>query len=165
MWWNELLEQFWETQNLGHSMFGHHTSWVNDIWHIYLIWQLLDLLCDNSKYKGIITIFIANIHSLWTWLLHLHALEHQLCTNVLYSGFFPNLLEIVNHNNVTVRRFYSELRTFAMIPIVILWAGTIKCKMSISAYATILTPIEKERKKWYSKFPYSRSFWQSLGLW
>ena len=24
-----LLEQFWETQNLGHSMLGHHTSWLS----------------------------------------------------------------------------------------------------------------------------------------
>ena len=29
MWWNKLLEQFWETQNLGLSMLGHHTSWLS----------------------------------------------------------------------------------------------------------------------------------------
>ena len=41
-----------------------------------------------------------NIYSLWPWLLHLHALELQLCTNVLDLGFVTNLLKIINHNSL-----------------------------------------------------------------
>ena len=65
--------------------------------HVYLTCQLLELLCDNSNCKGIIMIKV-NIYSVWTWLLHMHELEPQLCTNVLSLGFVRNLLEISNHN-------------------------------------------------------------------
>ena len=47
---------------------------VNASSHVCLTCPLLELLCDNSNCKGVITIKV-NIYSLWTWLLHLHALR------------------------------------------------------------------------------------------
>ena len=53
--------------------------------------------------KGIITIKV-NIWSLWTWLLHIHALEIQLCTNVLSSELVHEIHQMSNHNNIYVKR-------------------------------------------------------------
>ena len=49
-----------------------------------------------------------NICGLWMWLLHLHALELRLCTNVLSSGFVLNLQEMSNHNNRLLTGFVTE---------------------------------------------------------
>ena len=52
-----------------------------------------------------------NIWSLWTWLLHMHALELWLCTNVLSSCFVHEMHEMSNHNTRENSKVY-----FSVIP-------------------------------------------------
>ena len=54
-----------------------------------------------------------NIWSLWTWLLHMHALELRLCTNVLSSCFVHEMHKMSNHNTAlqnSLQRRFSSLR-------------------------------------------------------
>ena len=54
-----------------------------------------------------------DIYSLWTQLLHLHALELRLCTNDLSSKLVHEMHEMSNHNSMKMKEFVprEEART------------------------------------------------------